>query len=123
VTTAVEAIEALRAAVTEATQADDEAMRAPSVSPAFAAFDVVRVPGEAALGHVTVRLAEPVKLSELEAAFGPGRRLPRRPEGGPRRTVIFDETIPAENSAGATLLADVEGDDLVSRLVVRRDVL
>jgi hypothetical protein len=37
--------------------------------------------------------------------------------------VIFDETIPAENSAGATLLADVEGDDLVSRLVVRRDVL
>jgi hypothetical protein len=123
VTTAVEAIEALRAAVTEATQADDEAMRAPSASPAFAAFEVVRLPGEGTLGHVTVRLAEPIKLSDLEAAFGPARHLPRRPEGGGMRTVIFDETIPAENSAGATLLADVEGDNLVSRLVVRRDVL
>ena len=122
-TTAVEAIKALRAAVTRATQADDEAMRDPSASPAFTAVEVVRVPGEASLGHVTVRLAEPVKLAELEAAFGPARRLPRRPEGGPARTVIFDETIPAENSAGATLLADVQGDDVVSRVVVRRDVL
>jgi hypothetical protein len=120
VTTAVEAIEALRAAVTESAQADDEALRALS---AFTAFDVVRVPGEGSLGHVTVRLAEPVKLSELEAAFGPARRLPRRPEGGPTRTLIFDDTIPAEGSTGATLLADVTADDLVSRLVVRRDVL
>ena len=122
-TTAVEAIKALRATVTRATRADDEAMRAPSASAAFAAVEVVRVPGEASLGHVTVRLAEPVKLAELEAAFGPARRLPRRPEGGPARTVIFDATIPAENSAGATLLADVQGDDVVSRVVVRRDVL
>jgi hypothetical protein len=37
--------------------------------------------------------------------------------------VIFDETIPEENSAGATLLADIQGGDLVTALIVRRDVL
>jgi len=123
VTAAVDAIRALRAAVTDAAGAEDEPLRAASASPAFAAFEIVRVPGEATLGHVAVRLAEPVKLSELEAAFGPGRGLPRDPEGGSTRSVIFDETIPEENSAGATLLADIKGGDLVTALIVRRDVL
>ena len=122
-TSAVEAIQSLRAAVTEAARADDEAIRAPAASSAFAAFEIVGVPGEGTLGHVAVRLAEPVKLSELEDAFGPGRGLPRDPEGGSKRTLIFDDTIPAEGSTGATLLADVMADDLVTRLVVRRDVL
>ena len=122
-TAAVDAIRALRAAVTEATLAEDEALRAASVSSAFATSEIVRVPGDGGLGHVAIQLAEPVKLSELEAAFGPGRLLPMDPEGGATQPVIFDETIPAENSAGATLLADVQDDDLVTGFIVRRDVL
>ncbi|HEY7467435.1 MAG TPA: hypothetical protein VIB47_12155 [Dehalococcoidia bacterium] len=122
-TAVVDAVTALRAAVIAAAGADDEALRLRTVSPAFASAQVVRVPGERTLDHVTVQLAEPVGLPELEAAFGPGRELPLSPEGGSMRTLIFDATMPAENSTGATLLAEVQEDGRVVRLVIRRDVL
>ncbi len=122
-TATVEAIFALCTSVSEATSAEEEALRGASTSPAFAVIEIVRIPGEVSLDHVAVQLAEPVRLPELEAAFGPGRKLPTRPDGGSMRTVIFDDTVPAEGSTGATLLADVQGSDLVVRLVVRRDVL
>jgi hypothetical protein len=109
--------------VIAAAGADDEALRLRTVSPAFASAHVVRVPGERTLDHVTVQLAEPVGLPELEAAFGPGRELPLSPEGGSMRTLIFDATMPAVNSTGATLLAEVQEDGRVVRLVIRRDVL
>jgi hypothetical protein len=123
VTAVVDAVTALRAAVIAAAGADDEALRLRTVSPAFASAQVVRVPGERTLDHVTVQLAEPVGLPELEAAFGPGRELPLSPEGGSMRTLIFDATMPAVNSTGATLLAEVQEDGRVVRLVIRRDVL
>lgn len=122
-TAVVDAVTALRAAVIAAAGADDEALRLRTVSPAFASAQVVRVPGERTLDHVTVQLAEPVGLPELEAAFGPGRELPLSPEGGSMRTLIFDATMPAVNSTGATLLAEVQEDGRVVRLVIRRDVL
>ena len=122
-TTTTDAILALRAAIVAATSAEDEAMRAPSASPAFAACEVVRIPGAAAIAHVAVELAKPVRLPELEAVFGPARKLPLRPDGGSTRPVIFDDTIPAGGSTGATLLADVPENGLVARIVVRRDVL
>ena len=122
-TTAAEAIVALRAAVAKATQADDEALGGAAAPEAFVAFNIVSIPGESSLSHVSVRLAQPVRLQQLEAAFGQARELPRSPDDGATRTVIFGETIPAEGSAGATLLADVQRDGLVSSLVVRRDVL
>jgi hypothetical protein len=123
VTAVVDAVTALRSAVIAAAGADDEALRLRTVSPAFASAQVVRVPGERTLDHVTVQLAEPVGLPELEAAFGPGRELPLSPEGGSMRTLIFDATMPAVNSTGATLLAEVQEDGRVVRLVIRRDVL
>jgi hypothetical protein len=123
VTAVVDAGTAVRAAVIAAAGADDEALRLRTVSPAFASAHVVRVPGERTLDHVTVQLAEPVGLPELEAAFGPGRELPLSPEGGSMRTLIFDATMPAVNSTGATLLAEVQEDGRVVRLVIRRDVL
>ena len=122
-TAVVDAVTALRVAVIAAAGADDEALRVRTVSPAFASAQIVRVPGERTLDHVTVQLAEPVGLRELEAAFGPGRELPLSPEGGSMRTLIFDATMPAMNSTGATLLAEVQEDGLVVRLVIRRDVL
>jgi hypothetical protein len=122
-TAVVDAIEALRAAVIEVAGADDEVVRARSAAPAFKSAEVVRALGERTLDHVTVQLAEPVGLRELEAAFGPGRELPLSPEGGSMRTVIFDSTMPAAGSAGATLLAEVREDGLAARVVIRRDVL
>jgi hypothetical protein len=123
VTAVVDAVTALRSAVFAAAGADDEALRLRTVSPAFASAHVVRVPGERTLDHVTVQLAEPVGLPELEAAFGPGRELPLSPEGGSTRTLIFDATMPAPGSTGATLLAEVREDGLAATVVVRRDVL
>ncbi|HLG11969.1 MAG TPA: hypothetical protein VI876_09435 [Dehalococcoidia bacterium] len=106
-----------------AVSADDEALRAASGSPAFRSAEVVRVPGERTLDHVTVQLAAAIALRELEAAFGPGRELPLSPEGGSLRTVIFDGTMPAAGATGATLLAEVGEDGLARSVVVRRDVL
>jgi hypothetical protein len=122
-TAAVDAIAALRAAVIEAAGADDEALKAQTASPAFASAQVVRVPGERTLDHVTVQLAAPVGLPDLEVEFGPGRELPLSPEGGSVRTLIFDATMPAVNATGATLLAEVQDDGLVARVVIRRDAL
>jgi len=123
ISSAVEAIQGLRAAVAGAAAGDDEDVRRQCASPAFAECEIARVPNEDAIAHVAVRLAGPLPLSDLEAAFGPARWLPARPEGGGSRSMIFDETLPAEGSAGATLLAEVEQDGSVRRLVVRRDVL
>jgi len=119
----VEAIQGLRAAVAGAARAEDEGVRRQCASSAFAEWQIARVPNEDAIAHVAVRLAEPLPLSDLEEAFGQARRLPARPEGGSTRSVIFERTLPAEGSAGATLLAEVEENGFVRRLVIRRDVL
>ena len=81
------------------------------------------MPGERTLDHVTVQLAQPVGLPELEAAFGRGRELPLSPEGGSIRMLIFDATMPAAGSTGATLIAEVRQDGLAATVVIRRDVL
>jgi hypothetical protein len=120
--TAVDAIAALRVAVAAASSVEDAAVRSASTSSEFTGVDVVRIPGESALDYVAVRLAGPAGLPELEAAFGPSRRLPMAPDDGATRTVIFEGTLPPEGSTGATLLADVQ-DGVITRLVLRRDVL
>lgn len=122
-TTTVEAIAGLREAVRETANADDVALRDRLTSPEFGSPEVVSVPGERTLAHVAVQLVTLMKLAELEAAFGRGRLLPRSPEAGQMRTVIFDDPLPSQTSANATLLAELDNDDFVERLVIRRDVL
>ncbi|HWO72042.1 MAG TPA: hypothetical protein VNN21_00620 [Dehalococcoidia bacterium] len=123
ISSAVEAIRGLRAAVAGAARAEDEDVHRQCASPAFAECQITRVPNEDAIAHVAVQLVEPLTLSDLEEAFGQARRLPARPEGGSSRSVLFERTLPAEGSTGATLLAEVEEDGFVRRLVIRRDVL
>ena len=81
------------------------------------------VPGESTLDHVRLRLAVPVRLDALEARFGAARPLPTRPSGGSSRSVLFDQTMPAEGSTDATLLADVDAAGTVESITLRRDEL
>lgn len=62
----------------------------------------------------------PTTVAELEDFLGGARRLPRNPSGGPV-TVLFGDTMPAEGGADATVLAEVDDDDRVLRLIVRAD--
>ncbi len=71
---------------------------------------------------VTVDVADPLALADLEAAYGSASRLPRRPSGG-RRTVQFPATIPAEGETGATVLAQLDESGRAVRILVRRDEL
>jgi hypothetical protein len=89
--------------------------------PEFASTERHEWPGRDALAHVTVDLAEPVALAELEELFGPSRALPRRPEGGTARTMIFDDTLPDEGESGATVLAEADDEGIVRRLTIRAD--
>ncbi len=74
------------------------------------------------LSLVTVDVAGPLELADLEAAYGSASRLPRRPSGG-RRTVQFPATIPAEGSTGATVLAELDESGRAVRIIIRRDEL
>lgn len=74
------------------------------------------------LSLVIVDVPEPLALTDLESAYGRAARLPRRPSGG-RRTVQFGATIPAEGETGATVLAELDDEGRVARIIVRRDEL
>ena len=117
------AIEALRAAVVAAATDGDEGVGSALETPFFASADVVSVPGERTIDHVSVVPAGAVHVADLETILGPARRLPRAPAIGSPRTVLFERTVPDEGSAGATVLAETRDDDVVSRLIVRADRL
>lgn len=118
-TTLTDAIEALRAAVSGSESADRETIVAALDAGVFEDPEIVAVPGERTLAHVSVRPAEPTSVADLEEILGPARRLPREPSGG--RTVMFTDTLPGEGESGATVLAEVDEDDRVSLLIVRAD--
>lgn len=71
-------------------------------------------------GTVVVTPIGPATVSELERLLGPARRLPRNPAGGDC-TVLFVDTLPAAGGSGATVLAEIDDDDRVRRLIVRAD--
>ena len=48
---------------------------------------------------------------------------PRSPGIGQPLTVLFEQTVPEEGSTGATVLAEVDDEDRVARLIVRADRL
>jgi hypothetical protein len=81
------------------------------------------VPGGHSLDHVKVVPAEPLRVTDLEAVLGPARRLPRAPSPGHPRTVLFEQTVPEDGCVGATVLAEVDDKDRVSRVIVRADRL
>lgn len=113
-----DAIEALRTAVVSADQGPD-GLRAAG-APVLAGHEVSVLPG----GEVDNVLVTPrggVRLSELEKELGPARPLPRRPESGGTRTVLFERTLPDEGTSGATVLAEVNAEGAVERLIVRLD--
>jgi hypothetical protein len=114
-----EAIDALRSAVSGSKSADRTTVRAAVDADAFEDPEIVAVPGERALAHVSVRPAEPITVADLEKILGPGRRLPREPSGG--RTVMFTDTLPGDGESGATVLAEVDEDGRVNRLIIRAD--
>jgi hypothetical protein len=123
-----DALETLRAAVAAAAtgssdESGDEGVRGALETSAFDSPEVVSVPKGYSLDHVKVVPAEPLRVSDLEAVLGPARRLPRTPSPGHARTVLFEQTVPEEGSAGATVLAEVDDDDRVTRLIVRADRL
>lgn len=89
--------------------------------PEFASTNRSDWPGQDRLAHVTVELAEPVTLADLEQVFGPARALPRRPEGGGGRTMIFDQTMPGDGESGATVLAEADEEGNVGRVTIRAD--
>ena len=117
-----EAIEALRAAVGEAAggAGEDGGDRIAEAldSGAFASSEVATA-GDGTPDNVSVEIAAPVRVSDLEPWLGPVRRLPRDPGIGRPRTVLFEQTVPKEGSAGATVLAEVDDEDRVARLIVR----
>lgn len=71
-------------------------------------------------GTATATPAVPVAVADLEKILGAARRLPRNPSGGDR-TVLFIGTVPAEGESGATVLAEIDDDDRVRRVIVRAD--
>jgi hypothetical protein len=117
------ALDALRGAVAAAGAADAAGIPEALEGGVFEAPQVVAVPGDATLDHVSVRPVRRLTIDDLAAELGQPRRLPARPSPHAMRTVLFPGTVPAEQSIGATVLAEVDADGLVSRLIVRRDVL
>lgn len=113
-----DAIEALRTAVVSGDPGPDGLRSAGS--PILIEHEVAALPG-GEVDNVIVRPRGSVRLSELEKELGPARPLPRRPSGGPTRTVIFDRTLPDEGTTGATVLADVDNEGVVGSLIVRLD--
>lgn len=119
-TTLADAIEALRSAVSEAASGDRATVGDAVDAATFEEPEIVTVPGRGSIDHVSVKPAEPTTVEMLEGILGPARRLPRRPAGG-SRTVLFGDTLPGEGESGATVLAEIDEDDHVSRLIVRAD--
>lgn len=113
-----DAIDALRTAVTGDDQ-NPEALRSAG-SPVLAGHEVNLLAG-GDVDHVVVTPRGSVRLSELEKELGPARPLPRRPDGGGTRTVLFDRTLPDEGGSGATVLAEMNDEGAVERLIVRLD--
>ncbi len=116
-----DAIEALRAAVSDPESDDREAVLAAADSSVFEDIEIGAIPGGRTLAFVSVRPVDPVRVEELEEVLGPGRRLPRNPSGGDR-TVMFTDTLPGDGESGATVLAEADDDGRVSRLIVRADM-
>jgi hypothetical protein len=114
----VAALEALRDAVAGG---ERDAVDRAAADEAFTSADVAAVPGGDEPAHVSVAPAGELTVDQLEELLGPARRLPRSPAIGSPRTVLFERTMPEEGSAGATVLAEVDDDDRVSRLIVRAD--
>lgn len=112
------AMEALRDAVAVG---DPDAVERAAADGAFGSADLATVPGGDELAHVSLAPADELRVSDLEAILGPVRRLPRPPAIGSPRTVLFERTMPEEGTAGATVLAEVDDEDRVSRLIVRAD--
>lgn len=81
--------------------------------------DVVRG-SDGSVEVVSVQLVEPLTVGQLRDILGPAQRLPRPPDGGPR-TVLFRNTLPAAGEIGATVLAEIDADNRIARLVVRAD--
>jgi hypothetical protein len=71
-------------------------------------------------GNATVTPIGSTTVGDLEEILGTARRLPRNPSGGDR-TVLFVDTLPAEGGSGATVLAEIDDDDRVRRVIVRAD--
>lgn len=113
-----DAIDALRAAVLGEDHSQ-EALRGAG-APTLAGHEVSLL-AEGEVDHVVVTPRGTVRLSELEKELGPARPLPRRPDGGGTRTVLFDRTLPDAGTTGATVLAEVNDDGAVERLIVRQD--
>jgi hypothetical protein len=119
-TTIAEAIEALRHAVSEAASGERAAIGDAIDRAAFKDAAIVAVPGDDTIGHVSVTPSELTTVEQLEGILGPARRLPRNPSGG-LRTVLFGDTLPGDGEAGATVLAEVDEEGRVRRLIVRAD--
>ncbi len=115
------ALAAVREAVAAHAAGEEADLGAALGRPEFGAATRSKVPGEDKLAHVTIELLSPVTIGELRSMLGAARTLPRRPEGGSGRTVIFEETLPADGESGASVLAEVDSADMVQRLVIRAD--
>ena len=119
-TTLARAIQALRDAVAGSESGDRAEVGNAIDGAAFRDPEIVTVPGEQTLAHVSVTPIEPTTVQELETSLGPARRLPRDPSGG-MRTVMFLDTLPGDGESGATVLAEADEDDRVSRIIIRAD--
>jgi hypothetical protein len=120
VTALANGIETLRRVVSETASGDHAQLDDAIDLAVFQDPEVVSRPGADAIDHVSVTPAEPTTVEDLEGILGPARRLPRNPSSG-SRTVIFEETVPDEGESGATVLAEVDQEGRVSRLIVRAD--
>jgi len=115
------AIKAVRDAVAACAAGDAADVSAALDRPEFVSAEQAKVPGRDALDHVRLELAGPIDLADLEQLYGPARALPRRPEGTGGRTMLFEQTMPGDGESGATLLAEVDQEGRVRRLIVRAD--
>jgi hypothetical protein len=114
VTAAVEALEALRAAVTRGEEPTEGAS-----SPAGVVSVARRADGE--LDSVRVTPAEPFAVEELAARFGPPAYLPRNPAGG--RRALFPSTGPRDGERTTAVLAELDGAGRAAVVVLRPDDL
>jgi hypothetical protein len=114
------AIDRLRSAIAHATAADDTELLAALAAAPFTHGEIAPGPS-GSLSHASVDLSEPVPLEALETRYGPGRRSPPGPRPGRPRTVQFNETLTLEGSVGGTVLAELDDDGQVVRVMIRRD--
>lgn len=115
-----DAIDALRAAVSAGGAGDREAVSAAVDAASFEDPEIIVAPGQVTVDHVIVQPANPVTVEELEELLGPASPLPLDPSGG-ASTVLFGDTLPGEGESGATVLAEVDDDGRIDRLIVRAD--